>query len=401
MKGEIKVPKEVRACVYCGGKSPIRYPRQFRYPNGEYVCKECAPKHRKNALQKEIRKCNMCGKETYPNYPSQFPQPQETYLCSGCYVKTQEVPKGVWGCVDCGKKSSPKKPCDFDQPKDQYRCKECSDIKRYLDRSITPKFTEETRLCIYCGKESTPRIKSQFRQQDYICKECIHQDIGWKTNQNAAIKLLWQDPEYRAYHRMRTQEMAQNPNVREHILVGRNGQGFWYGHPILCPENREKEYCELWCAELWRRIDAAWNYKSAFSGKTRWDTPKGHQLDRHHVYWQEKSCCVWDEDAQGYYAMIDLNHNKNRPNWYKHYIKGDPNKFVLLTAEEHGIIQGSKKSGKDMLYWVKYFEDLIEKRESEGKPCYLSKEDYEVYKDEHADVIAYYTAKTKPVQDSK
>jgi len=39
---------------------------------------------------------------------------------------------------------------------------------------------------------------------------------------------------------------------------------------------------------------------------------------------------------------------------YKYYIRGDPNKFVLLTHQEHGMIS------KNKLEWIKFFEDKIE-----------------------------------------
>ena len=141
--------------------------------------------------------------------------------------------------------------------------------------------------------------------------------------------------------------------------------GFWIGN-ITYPQR--KQYCEKWNKDLWVRIDEYQEYKSAISGKTRYENSNGRALSRHHVYWQEKACCEWDEDAQGYYAMINIGTNR-KPNMYKHYVKGDPNKFVLLTCQEHGIIS------KDKLKWIKYFEDKIED-EWDGK-CYYTKEEFE------------------------
>jgi hypothetical protein len=137
--------------------------------------------------------------------------------------------------------------------------------------------------------------------------------------------------------------------------------GFWYGNVRYVG----KKYCELWNSNLWRRIDAYQNYKSILSGKTKADNG-GITLSRHHVYWQEKACCVWDEDAQGYYAMINIGTAK-RPNMYKYYVGDDPNKFVLLTKSEHGMI------AKDKIKWIKIFEDLIKKQ---GGKCYYTKEEF-------------------------
>jgi hypothetical protein len=90
------------------------------------------------------------------------------------------------------------------------------------------------------------------------------------------------------------------------------------------------------------------------SGKTS-DDNGGRQLSCHHVYYQKKACCEWDEDVKGYYAMIDDE---------KYYIKGDPNKFVTLTAGENSMVE------KNKLQWVKFFEDLIE---NQGGKCYSQK----------------------------
>ena len=140
---------------------------------------------------------------------------------------------------------------------------------------------------------------------------------------------------------------------------------------------------------MWNRIDAAYDYKSILSGKTRFENYKCEVLTHHHLYWQEMACCEWDEDKDGYYAWIN-NGTCANPEWVKYYIKGDPNKFVLLTRDEHGKVRGSKKSGKDKIWWIMHMEDLVEQRAKEGKKCYLTPEEYEVYKIEHADVIAKY-----------
>lgn len=136
--------------------------------------------------------------------------------------------------------------------------------------------------------------------------------------------------------------------------------GMWYGS-VKYPD--PPKYCELWCPDLWHRIDEAQNYQSILSGKTK-ENNGGRALSRHHVYWQPKACCGWDEDAQGYYAMINIG-TANKPNWHKYYIQGDPNKFVLLTMSEHKMIS------KDKLKWIKIFEDLI-KTKLNGV-CYLPK----------------------------
>lgn len=155
----------------------------------------------------------------------------------------------------------------------------------------------------------------------------------------------------------------RSEETRMKILETRIG-GFWYGNV----KYNGKKYCELWNAGLWKRIDAYQNYKSILSGKTKVDN-NGRSLSRHHVYWQEKACCEWDEDQHGYYAMINIGSVK-RPNLFRYYVGEDPNKFVLLTSQEHGLVS------KDKLKWIKIFEDLIEKQ---GGKCYYTKEEWREY----------------------
>lgn len=164
------------------------------------------------------------------------------------------------------------------------------------------------------------------------------------------------------------------PQTRKKMSDTRNGEktieerigGFWYGNVKY---GKRKRYCELWNRDLWERIDAYQNYKSILSDKTKTDN-NNRALSRHHVYWQEKACCVWDEDSQGYYAIINIGTAK-KPTLYKYYVGEDPNKFVLLTRSEHGMV------AKDKLKWIKIFEDLIKKQ---GNKCYYTKEEFAAIK---------------------
>jgi hypothetical protein len=163
--------------------------------------------------------------------------------------------------------------------------------------------------------------------------------------------------------------LFKKPKSAKHLekIVETRIGGFWYGNVRY---RIKKKYCELWNWDLWQRIDAYQNFKSILSGKTKEDNGD-YALSRHHVYWQEKACCEWDEDLQGYFAMINIGTAKN-PNIYKHKIGNDPNKFVLLTRKEHGMV------AKDKLKWIKIFEDLIEKH---GGKCYYTKAEWKAMKD--------------------
>ena len=150
----------------------------------------------------------------------------------------------------------------------------------------------------------------------------------------------------------RTEEW--NQRNREQNILSQNK--IWYGG-VKCPEDARAIYCEKWTDDLRKRIRAFWNNQSALSGKTTAENGN-RALDCHHVYFQKKACCSWDEDTQGYYAWIDGE---------KYYIRGDPNKFVPLTRDEHMRMIHNK------LYWIKFFEDLIEEN---GGKSYFTKEEF-------------------------
>lgn len=204
-------------------------------------------------------------------------------------------------------------------------------------------------------QQGKPRSEAQKKQQSetmkrkYASGEIIHHQLG-KTPPKAILEKL------RTSHVGVEVSYATRLKMTE-TRVG----GFWYGN-VRYPENG-KTYCEKWTEDLRERIRAAWDYKSAISGVTT--DSKGRKLDCHHVYEQEKACCIWDGDVQGYYAMINLGTKRN-PNFVRYNISGDPNKFVPLTRAEH------KATSFDKLKWIKFFEDLIEAR---GGKCYLTQEE--------------------------
>jgi len=209
-----------------------------------------------------------------------------------------------------------------------------------------------------------PEVKERHRA---ATKEA-HNRPEVKANRSIMLKEVMNRPEVRARRVIISKDVMNRPEVQEkrrETMIG----GFWYGSVV---DVERKKYCECWNSDLWERIDEAQGYKSIISDKTREDNG-GRALSRHHVYWQEKACCVWDEDVKGYYAMINIGTN-GKPEMYKYYINGSPNKFVLLTREEHGMVAGNKKLGTSKLTWIKVLEDLIETKL--GGKCYYTKEEY-------------------------
>jgi hypothetical protein len=218
----------------------------------------------------------------------------------------------------------------------------------------SPEYIEH--LQNYCGrgfpKKGTTEYNDWVLTPEYE-KHC--RESSDRAKSNPSFKISWNKERTGVY----------TEDILEKMSIGQ--VEFWAGGFCYCnvTYNDPPIYCEAWNRNLWQRIDVAQNFQSILSGKTK-EHNKGKSLSRHHVYWQPKACCEWDEDEQGYYAWINLGNKKN-PNWYKHYIEGDPNKFVLLTASEHQMIR------KDKLKWIKIFEGLI-KTKLNGV-CYLTKDE--------------------------
>jgi hypothetical protein len=196
--------------------------------------------------------------------------------------------------------------------------------------------------------------------------------IEWRKQHSEAVKGFHHSEEWKK-QMSESRKGDKHPNYGKHLSESTRQKqtetrcgGFWYGNITYV---EKKKYCELWNHDLWKRIDTYQNYKSILSDKTKADN-NSRALSRHHIYWQEKACCKWDEDSQGYYAMINIGTAK-RPDMYKYYVGNDPNKFVLLTSQEHGMVS------KDKLKWIKIFENLINNK-LKGK-CYFTKEEMKAF----------------------
>jgi hypothetical protein len=251
----------------------------------------------------------------------------------------------------------------------------CKNKERLQKLHRDPEFRSKHREGTLRGARKRSQNPEWRRNQKIGAQKRI-QDPEWRCNNKAAMQKRFEDPEFKCKNKEMLQKLSQDPEwrhknkeraqkmVRDPEYKLKQKEGLVGGFCIQNITYRDPpRYCELWCPDLWHRIDEAQNYQSILSGKTKFENG-GRALSRHHVYWQPKACCEWDEDAQGYFAMINIG-TRGKPNWYKHYIPDDPNKFVLLTKQEHGMV------AKDKLKWIKIFEDLIETKL--GGVCYLQK----------------------------
>lgn len=221
-----------------------------------------------------------------------------------------------------------------------------------------------------------------WQKTNKLMREEMYQDPIWQAKHRSSVQKLAMDQNWKDNNRKSREKMYRDPIWKSNQKLGSQKRSItdeWLLKNMeasvggFCIQNityRDPPvYCEFWCPDLWHRIDEAQNYQSILSGKTKSENicrdGKTRALSRHHVYWQPRACCEWDEDIGGYYAWIETG-TKKHPNKVKYYIKGDPNKFVLLTASEHMIIR------QDKLKWIKIFEELIETKL--GGICYLPKD---------------------------
>ncbi len=386
-------------CVDCG-KERITYLSGFSknvQTGGDYRCSDCANKYKRlnNVNNRITHKCADCGKErtAFPSCFSKNVRNGGVYRCPECAIKLLPNPnpnvgksiKVSYKCIDCGKESLMRYPSSFGKgiTRENYRCKKCASIFLSKDPTWLKNVKEAAR----------ERVKDpKWKEQNKIMLAGRSKTPDWIEKCRKTFKHIAEDPILSKKRLDAMSKMYDDPIWVERHLIGSVGEGFWYGNISLITHNNggyKKYYCELWNPDLWNRIDAAYDYKSILSGKTRFENYKQEHLSRHHLYWQEKACCEWDEDAQGYYAWIN-NGSKKNPDWIKYYIKGDPNKFVLLTRDEHGKVRGEMGTDKDKIYYIKLMEGLIEERAEQGKKCYLTPEEYKIYKVEHADIIEKY-----------
>ena len=219
------------------------------------------------------------------------------------------------------------------------------------------KFTEEHKRKISAANKGQIVTEEQRRKQSVAMTGRKTgprpEEVRKKISQSHKGKIF--SPEHCQHIRESKVGLVVTDETREKMSLGNilRQNEIWYGGVKY---DQDRKYCEAWTKEFRGRIRNYWDHKSVLSGKTKEDN-NGRLLSCHHVYYQPKACCIWDEDEQGYFAIID---------GHRYYINGDPNKFVTLTQSEHSFAAFNK------LEWVKLFEDLIEKQ---GGKCYYTKED--------------------------
>jgi hypothetical protein len=230
--------------------------------------------------------------------------------------------------------------------------------------------TDETKKKMSKSADKYWENPGVHQKHSKLLKKHYENPLAKKKISEAGKKSYRENPTRGQEHSKTMKKYFKDPEVhirQSEIQKKINLEKRWYGDVTY---NDRDKYCILFNKKFKERCLALFNYKSVLSGKTQLENirkGKPIQLTVHHVYYQKKACCKWDEDQQGYYAMINLG-TKRKPNLIRHNIKGDPNKFVVLTHVENTV------ANHDKLKWIKLFENIIE---NQGGKCYYTLEEYD------------------------
>jgi hypothetical protein len=114
------------------------------------------------------------------------------------------------------------------------------------------------------------------------------------------------------------------------------------------------------------RVHAFFNYECCLCGKKEND--KSHV--GHHVFYVKEACCWYDKSGVYYTNLNAKDHKEN-----DYCIGENPNYFVILCNSCHGKTNGKFENRKK---WADCFKNMINIKY--GGKCYLTKEEYEIYK---------------------
>jgi hypothetical protein len=200
------------------------------------------------------------------------------------------------------------------------------------------KASEETRSKMSVSRKGRKRPEKMQELLRTVRKGAKHTDesrskMSASLRNSEALKVARESGEY-----IRKQRMAHS-GERSHL---------WKGGVSFEP------YCPKFNNDLKERVRAFFGYMCRQCNIPQ----KDKKLSVHHVYYNKQACCVWDEDLQGYYAIIDGE---------RYYVKGDPYKFIPLCDKCH------KKTYSKRFYWAKKFESLI--NDEHGGKSYFTKDE--------------------------
>jgi hypothetical protein len=280
-------------------------------------------------------------------------------------------------CVDCGELSTFKYPSAFKS--NRYRCFKCSVKKRSQDpvrnKKISIAQSKRYENLIYLKwitefnqkKAQDPEFRKKHKESmqkmaqdpEWIRKQRernklpvankkrketmikLSQDPEWKQKQKEGIRKKGQDPIWRMKQKEATLLTRESSKWYENYLIGTTGQGYWYGHPSLCPDNRKYQYCMIF-KDVTPRVRAFQGNECLLCGKTEVQNlvECGKCLTVHHVFYEKQVCC-WKDQNNEYWTNLGIKKHPKKD----YYIGENPNYFVVLCNHCHCSNSGGASHG--------------------------------------------------------
>jgi len=221
--------------------------------------------------------------------------------------------------------------------------------KALKGRVITPEWREKLRKAAL-GRKASVETKKKMSESHSGEKNGFH---GKKHDPSAkkimSEKAMGREPSY--------ESLAKNTEAQ----LG----GFWYGN-IRYPN---RIVCIKW-DDVNARVHAFFDNKCIVCGKAKEHgglAPAGH-----HVFYETKACCWYNDDDGVYYTNLNAKDHKE-----KDYLIGDnPNYFVLLCQSCHGKSNGTFENRKK---WADMLKKIVDEQYN-GK-CYYTKEEFKTLKE--------------------
>lgn len=263
-----------------------------------------------------------------------------------------------------------------------YRCRECDHIRRSPNSPRKIKhFSKNGFAFCFCCKKEKPLIEFGKRKDrkgvsQSVCRECNNKKRYEKSHERGVCitcgeptqkgntrcyKCAIEDPHRTEKLRNAALEQQRDPIYVEKQLIGRIGQGFWMGNPILSKDYHKTYYCEKF-EEVDPRV-------RAFQGTTcliceKSEKENGRRLHDHHAFYEKKTCC-WIDNNGEYWTNLNVRGHKQ-----DYYIGDNPNYFALLCNECHGKTGGGYENRK---FWADVLKNIIDTK-FEGKSYYTEEE---------------------------
>lgn len=195
----------------------------------------------------------------------------------------------------------------------------------YYPRNLKSKSNK--RILVTCDKCNKIR---ELRKEDYrnLCKFCVNKGKHRSKETKKKMREAVTGKKNHMYGKSHTEETKQKMHEAQ---LGEKSR-FWQGGISFEP------YCILFNEDFKERVREYWNRKCVICNKN--EKKNNQKLSVHHVIYNKEACC--DESLPLFVALCKSCHSKT--NYHREY-------------------------------WEKYFEDMIYKRNENGK-CFYSKEEY-------------------------